>query len=155
MIRSRKPDAKLQALKESGTTNPHAQDVRDDAFAENDFFDPRDLVQVRYEMLRRVRKEGHTVTKAIALFGVSRPTFYKAQREFAKRGLIGLLPDKRGPRGPHKIKPEVACFIEEAIAAEPGLDAEELVARVAKRFGLTVHQRTVQRVLARFKKKRK
>jgi transposase len=155
MIRSRKPDAKLQALKESGTANPHAQDIRDDAFAENDFFDPRDLVQVRYEMLRRVRKEGHTVTKAIALFGVSRPTFYKAQRDFDKRGLIGLLPDKRGPRGPHKIRPEVARFIEETIAAEVGLDAEELVARIAKRFGLTVHQRTVLRALARFKKKRR
>jgi transposase len=155
MIRSRKPDAKLQALKEGGTANPHAQDVKDDAFAENDFFDPRDLVQVRYEMLRRVRKEGHTVTRAIALFGVSRPTFYKAQRDFDKRGLIGLLPDKRGPRGPHKIKPEVSRFIEETIAAEASVDAEELVARIAKRFGLTVHQRTVQRALARFKKKRR
>jgi transposase len=155
MIRSRKPDAKLRALKESGAVNPHAQDVRDDAFADSDFFDPRDLVQVRYEMLRRVRREGHSVAKAAALFGVSRPTFYKVQRDFDDRGLIGLLPNKRGPRGPHKIKPGVSRFLEEAIAAEPSLDAEELAARIAKRFDVAVHRRTVERALARFKKKRK
>jgi transposase len=136
MIRSRKPDAKLRALKESGTANPHAQDVQDDAFADSDFFDPRDLVQVRYEMLRRVRREGHSVQKTTAQFGVSRPTFYKVQRDFDHSGLIGLLPNKRGPRGPHKIKPEVLRFIEEAIATEPSLDAEKLAARIAKRFDI-------------------
>ena len=155
MIRPRKPDAKLRALQGSGSANPHAQDVRDDAFADNDFFDPRDLVQVRYEMLRRVRKEGHSVAKATALFGMSRPTFYKVQNDFDERGLNGLLPNKRGPRGPHKIKPEVSRFIEEAIAAEPNLDVDELAGRIAKRFDLTVHRRTVDRALARFKKKRK
>jgi transposase len=155
MIRSRKPDAKLRALKESGTANPQAQDVKDGAFADSDFFDPRDLVQVRYEMLRRVRKEGHSVAKATTLFGVSRPTFYKVQKDFDDRGLSGLLPNKRGPRGPHKIKPEVSRFIEDTIAAEASADAEDLVARIAKRFGLTVHRRTVDRALARFKKKRK
>jgi transposase len=155
MIRSRKPDAKLRALKESGTANPHAQDVKDDAFADSDFFDPRDLVQVRYEMLRHVRKEGNSVAKATALFGVSRPTFYKVQKDFDDRGLSGLLPNKRGPRGPHKIKPEVSRFIEETIAAEASVDAEDLVARIAKRFDLTVHRRTVERALARFKKKRR
>ena len=152
MIRSRKPDAKLRALKESGAANPHPQHVRDDAFADSDFFDPRDLVQVRYEMLRRVRKEGHSVAKATSLFGVSRPTFYKVQKDFDDRGLIGLLPNKRGPRGPHKIKPEVSRFLEQAIAAEPSSDAEELAARIAKRFDVTVHRRTVARALARFKK---
>src|SRR5262245_40891681 len=155
MIRSRKPDAKLRALQESGTANPHAQDIRDDAFAESAFFDPRDLVQVRYEMLRRVRKEGHSVAKATALFGVSRPTFYKVQRDFDTRGLIGLLPNKRGPRGPHKIKSEVSRFIEEAIAAEPSLNVHELAQRINKRFDLKVHRRTVERALARFKKKLK
>ena len=155
MIRSRKPDTKLRALEESGTANPHALDVQDSAFADSDFFDPRDLVQVRYEMLRRVRKEGRSVAKATVLFGVSRPTFYKVQRDFDQRGLVGLLPTKRGPHGPHKIKPEVLRFIEEAIAADTSLGAQEMAARIAARFGLRVHRRTVERALARFKKKRR
>src|ERR1700675_167243 len=48
MARSPKPDPKLSALEESGTANPQAQKVQDPAFVASDFFDPRDLIQVRY-----------------------------------------------------------------------------------------------------------
>jgi transposase len=148
-----KPDPKLRALKDSGTANPHAQDVQDPAFVDSDFFDPRDLIQVRYEMLRRVRSEGQSITKATTLFGVSRPTFYKVQSDFDRSGLVALLPAKRGPRGPHKITAEVQRFIEAATAGEENLDAQGLAASIAQRFGLVVHRRTVQRALGRLKKK--
>jgi transposase len=154
MARNRKLDPKLAALAESGAVNTHAQDVQDSAFIDSDFFDARDLVQVRYEMLRRVRIEGLAITEAAASFGVSRPTFYKAQSEFARAGLVGLLPTKRGPHGPHKITAQVLRFIDDACVAEAGLDAPALVERIAERFGLTVHRRTVERALARRKKKR-
>jgi transposase len=154
MARPPKPDPKLRALEESGTANPQAQKVQDPAFVASDFFDPRDLIQVRYEMLRRVRSEGQSVAKATTLFGVSRPTFYKAQSDFDDSGLVGLLPGKRGPRGPHKITAEVLRFIEEAGANGENLDAPGLVERIAQRFGLMVHRRTVERALARSKKKR-
>jgi transposase len=144
---------KQHALKESGTANPHAPDVQDPAFVDSDFFDPHDLMQVKYEMLRRVRTEGQSVAKATALFGVSRPTFYKVQSDFNRSGLVGLLPAKRGPRGPHKITAEVVRFIEEAAASGEDLDAKRLAERIAQRFGLAVHQRTVKRALARLKKK--
>jgi len=155
MARTRKPDSKRAALIESGALNAHAQDVRDPAFSDSEFFDPRDLVQVRYEMLRRVRIEGQAIADAAAGFGVSRPIFYKAQSDFERAGLVGLLPAKRGPHGPHKITAEVMRFIEEVRAAEEGLDAQALVERIAERFGLTVHRRTVERTLARRKKKRR
>lgn len=145
-------DPKQRSLEQSGTANPHAQDVRDPAFIDSDFFDPRDLIQVKYEMLRRVRTEGQSVAKASAMFGVSRPTFYKARSDFDRSGLVGLLPGKRGPRRPHKITPEVARFIEETVRGEE-LTAQRLVERIAERFGLVVHQRTVKRALARLKKK--
>jgi len=151
--RPTKPDPKLRTLQDSGTANPHAQDVRDPAFVDSDFFDPRDLVQVRYEMLRRVRIEGQSVTKATTLFGVSRPTFYKVQDDFDRGGLMGLLPAKRGPRGPHKITAEVMRFIEAADASGEDLDAQDLAERIAQRFGLVVHRRTVTRALTRLKKK--
>ena len=154
MARSLKPDSKLVALEESGTVNPHAQDVQDSAFIDSDFFDPRDLVQVRYEMLRRVRTEGQAIANTATRFGVSRPTFYKVQADFGRDGLAGLLPVKRGPHGPHKITDEVMVFIEEARATEEDLDAQVLVERIAQRYGLMVHRRTVERALARSKKKR-
>jgi len=154
MARTRKPDPKLAALAESGAVNAHAPDVQDPAFIDSDFFDPRDLVQVRYEMLRRVRIDGQAIADAAAGFGVSRPTFYKAQTDFERAGLAGLLPAKRGPHGPHKITAEVMRFIDATRAAEEGLDAPTLVERIAEHFGLTVHRRTVERALARRKKKR-
>ena len=155
MARTRKPNPKLAALAESGTVNPRPQDIDDPAFIESDFFDPRDLVQVRYEMLRRVRVEGQTIADAAAHFGVSRPTFYKVQADFERDGLAGLLPVKRGPHGPHKITDEVTRFVEEARATHAGLEVQELVDRIAGRFGMAVHRRTVERALARLKKKRR
>lgn len=154
MARTPKPDPKLVALAASGTVNPHAQDVQDPAFIDSDFFDARDLVQVRYEMLRRVRTEGQTIADIATRFGVSRPTFYKVQADFNRDGLAGLLPVKRGPHGPHKVTDEVLAFIEAAITVEEGLDAQVLVERIAQHFGVTVHRRTVERALARRKKKR-
>ena len=47
-------DAKLRSLREQGTLNPRPQAVTDDLFTASEFFDPHDLVQVKYEMLRRV-----------------------------------------------------------------------------------------------------
>jgi transposase len=154
MARAPKPDSKLAALQESGTVNPHAQDVQDPAFMRSDFFDSRDLVQVRYEMLRRVRTEGNAIAAVAARFGVSRPTFYKVQSDFNREGLVGLLPAKRGPRAAHKITVDVMRFIEEIRAADEGLSAQALAERIAEQFGLVVHRRTVERALARPKKKR-
>lgn len=148
-----KPDPKLQALKESGTANPHAEAVHDPAFASGDFFDPRDLVQVRYEMLRRVQTEGQPIAETAARFGVSRPTFYKAQQHFERAGLMGLLPERRGPRGAHKITAEVLRFIDELRAQDGSADIQTITAAIAKRFDLSVHRRTVERALARSKKK--
>lgn len=154
MARARKPDPKLVALTESGTVNAHARDVRDAAFIDSDFFDSRDLVQVRYEMLRRVRSEGGAIAEVAARFGVSRPTFYKVQLDFVRAGLAGLLPVKRGPRGPHKITTEVMAFIAAERDVDEAVDVHQLIARIAQHFGLVVHRRTVERALARAKKKR-
>ena len=102
MPRQRRADRKLRVLQESGTLNPKPEAVRDPAFVAGEFFDARDLVQVKYEMVRRVRVEGDAVAHAAGQFGLSRPSFYKAQAAFGRDGLAGLLPAKRGPRGPHR-----------------------------------------------------
>ncbi len=70
-------DPKSQALARDGALNPHPEAVRDPLFIGNPFFDPRDLVQVRYEMVRR-HDEGMSISDVASSFGVSRPTFYKA-----------------------------------------------------------------------------
>jgi transposase len=155
MSQRKLPDPKLQALREQGTANPRPQDVRDPAFHASEFFDPRDLIQVKYEMLRRVRSDGHSVADAAANFGVSRPTFYKAHADFERDGLGGLLPSKRGPRGPHKLTVEVMNFITDLLVTDPDVDAVALAKRVSQRLHVHVHPRTIERALAQSKKKRK
>ena len=85
-------DDKTHTLRERGCLNAHPEHVRDEMFLSNAFFDPRDLLQVKYEMLRRVREEGEPVSAAATRFGLSRPTFYTAQRAYETGGLPALVP---------------------------------------------------------------
>ena len=149
----RPADAKTRSLKEHGCLNPHAETVRDELFLSNAFFDPRDLVQVRYEMLRRVREDGMPVSHAAASFGVSRPTWYQAQRAYEADGLPGLLPDRPGPRRPHKLSDEVVEALQAAKSEQPELTAADLVELARARFGISVHRRSIDRALARGKKR--
>jgi transposase len=147
-------DPKGQALQAEGSLNPRPEAVTDALFRKDPFFDPRDLVQVKYEMLRRVQSEGQSVTHAAAVFGFSRPSFYQALSGFQKRGLAGLVPRKRGPKEAHKLTAEVIQFVRESRATDPGLRLPELVRLIARHFGVTVHPRSLERALSRSQKKR-
>lgn len=143
-------DEKAAALRAAHALNLRAALVTDPAFTGgNPFFDPRDLVQIKYELLRRVHTEGQSVTQAVAAFGLSRPSFYAAQRAWQRAGLAGLVPQPLGPRRAHKLNEEVVQFLDECLLREPALAARALAARVADRFGLHVHPRSIERALAR------
>ena len=146
-------EALLESHDELKAVRPET--VTDELFLRDDFFDPRDLVQVKYEMLRRVREEGRSVTASAAAFGLSRPTFYEARRAFEREGLAGLLPHKRGPHGGYKLTGEVTEFLMHEAAGPGGASAKELTRRVEVRFGLRVHPRTIERALARRGKARR
>lgn len=144
-------DPKETFLRDQGTWNTHP--VHDELFATSEFFDPRDLVQVKYEMLRRVHQEGTPVSRAAGAFGFSRPSFYKTQEAFVREGVIGLLPRKRGPRGGHKLTEEVIAFAQALRTADPPATIPALVEAVAERFGVRVHRRSLERALGRRGKK--
>jgi transposase len=150
-----KPDSKTDALRRTGALNRNAPRVRDPQFAQGVFFDARDLVQVKYEMLRRVRAEEQSVSAAARGFGFSRFSFYQAQAAFQQSGLPGLLPQKPGPRGRHKLTPKVLAWVQAQLAQDPALPMGELPVRVKQRFGITTHRRTIERALAGSKKKRR
>ena len=120
-------DPKAQSLRQTGTLNPRPQDVRDELFREKDFFDARDLLQVKYEMLRRVTQEGHPISQAATSFGFSRPSFYQAQTTFEASGLAGLVPQKRGPKQGHKLTPEILEFVRKARADDAKVITADLV----------------------------
>ena len=146
------PDPKLEELRKRGALHPRPEQVTDDLFATDEFFDPRDAIQVKYEMLRRVRIDGHPVARAVRAHGYSRPTFYEVRAAFEREGLPGLLPRKRGPRRAHKLSPAVMEFVGELLGEDPSLTASTLVEKIHERFGLRVHPRSVERALEREKR---
>lgn len=150
----RKRDPKTDALRQQGCLHPHPEKVTDELFAASAFFDARDLVQVKYEMLRRVRVDGRPVSDSAARCGLSRPSYYQAQEAFEQGGLPALRPKRPGPRRAHKLSADVVAALREALTAQPALSSGDLVELVGKRFGLSVHPRSIERALARQEKKR-
>ncbi len=150
-----KSDPKVDTLREQGCLHPHPEKVTDEAFVASEFFDRRDLVQVKYEMLRRVRVDGQSVSQSAAGFGLSRPSYYQAQAAYEEGGLPALLPKKPGPRRAHKLSEKVVRALREALADQPELGPRELVELVEERFGISVHRRSIERALARQEKKRR
>jgi hypothetical protein len=84
--------SKEASLAASRTLNPHPEGVTDPAFTSGAFFDPADLVQVKYEMVRAVEAGGLGAGAAASAFGLARQSYYNARKTLAERGLAGLIP---------------------------------------------------------------
>jgi transposase len=140
-------DEKLTFLRQSHTLHPQPDQVRDPLFTSGSpFFDPRDLVQVKYELLRRVRVDGYAVSDATALFALSRPTFYAAQAAWERAGISGLLPVPTGPRHAHKLTDEI---ITELQPLAKTMSSAELAVWLQQHRNLAVHPRSIERALKR------
>jgi transposase len=148
-------DPKAHFLAQRGALNSHPQRVQDPLFRGSTFFDPRDLVQVRYEMVRRFRANGQAAIVVARSFGVSRQLLYVLARAFRDRGLPGLFPGKRGPKAASKCTDEVLAFVRARLTESPGLTPDELLSDIRQRLGARLHRRTLQRQLNRLGKKRR
>ena len=148
-----KPPNKIDRLRQEGILNTQPQRVLAAWFQAGGFFDANDLVQVKYEMLRHARQEGVTKSDAASLFGLSRPTFYQAEAAFEREGVAGLLPHLRGPKSAHKLTPEVMGVIESHHGGGGPVRAREMAKLVQTQFGLRVHPRSIERAIARKKKR--
>lgn len=145
---------KRQTLRRHGTLNPQPESVTHPLFQNSDFFDPDDLLQVKYEMLRQVQVDKSSISEAARTFGFSRPSFYQTQSAFQQDGVFGLLPHKRGPQGGHKLTQEVMEFVVQQRSQDASLTPHQLAAAVQKRFQIQVHPRSIQRRLLAEKKRR-
>lgn len=154
MPADRRKDDKQGMLRQHATLNPRPAGVTHALFGDSEFFDPRDLLQVKYEMLRLVSVDKRTVSEAAKTCGLSRPSFYQARAAFEQGGLAGLIGHKPGPRGGHKLTPAVMQFLTQACVAEPSVRPDRLATLVHKKFGVQVHPRSIERQLLRKKKRR-
>ena len=149
MARRALEDPKIAALARERSLNPRPERVVDAAFVASPFFDARDLVQVKYELVRRVQVDGVSVTRAAGAFGFSRPSYYSAASALEREGLAGLLAERPGPRRSHKLDEEVVAFVLEQLAAGAAARPRELVAAIEARFGMRVHARSIERAVMR------
>ena len=144
-------DEKLVALRQAHTLHPHPDQVRDPLFTSGvPFFDPRDLVQVKYELLRRVRVDGDSVSHATTAFALSRPTFYATQAAWERSGIIGLLPQPTGPRHAHKLTEDIIALL---LPLANTMSSAQLAEWLRDQRHLIVHPRSIERALARSAKK--
>jgi transposase len=148
----KRPDPKEEALRAARALNPRPEAITVQEFSTSEFFDARDLVQVKYEMLRQARQDGSTVSDAASSFGFSRPSFYAAQAAFEQAGIPGLLPKRPGPRRAHKLSEDIVERLIEAAAAEASLSSGDLADLAHSEFGVRVHPRSVERALVRHPK---
>src|SRR6478752_6056213 len=103
---------RLAALTEAGLLHPNPDAVLAPLFTGgSDFFLAADKVQVKYEMLRARLVEGVPVAEAAAAHGYSRAAFYLVAAAFEQLGMAGLIDERRGRRGPVKLRPEIVDFI--------------------------------------------
>jgi transposase len=150
---ARRRDPKVEALQAARCLNPHPEQVTDPGFLASDFFDARDAVQVKYEMVRKVEAGGAAVTEAAAAFGYSRPAYYAAAAALESAGLEGLVPARPGPRGASKLTDEICAWAEQQLAADPAPRPGQLAGPVEEEFGVRAHPRSIERALARYRER--
>lgn len=133
-----------EEMKKNGTYNHHSQKVCAGIFKENPFFDPHDIMQVKYEMLRAVEKDNIDVSAAAKAFGFSRVSFYQIKNDYEQEGVVGLMPQKRGPRGSRKITDDDVDFARKLVV---NYTKDQIVTRLREERGVNICKRTLERKL--------
>ncbi len=141
------PVTRLLALEAAGLVHPHPEAVTAPLFRDaRPFFLPDDKIQVKYEMLRAHLLQGLTAAEAATIHGYSRAALYLVLEAFREKGMLGLLDERRGRKGPVKVSGEIQAFLAAADRSRSGAD---LVREIERRFGVGLHRRTVERARRR------
>jgi len=132
-----------RTLEQAGLLHPRPEAVSAPLFdGREPFFLALDKVQVKYEMLRARLLDGLSATAAAEQHGYSRAAFYLITAAFDEAGMRGLLDEPRGRRGPLKLTPKVLAFL---ASANRGVSGAQLALEVERRFGVSLHRRTIER----------
>ena len=145
--------SKKTILQKQGLLNAHPDQVHAPSFLDHDFFDPIDLLQLKYEMLRSVSHDELSVSEAARLHGFSRPAYYQIFHIFQEQGIAGLLPSKRGPQSAHKLNAQVMEFVYQLRISDPQIPIPKILEKIQQRFSLLIHRRSLERAFKRRKKK--
>jgi transposase len=138
---------KEDSLKKSNCFNQNYENVTAGIFKTSSFFDSRDIVQVKYEMIRAVSNAEGTITDISCAYGFSRKSYYQVNEAFQSGGLDALVPKKKGPKKPHKLTPEALTFINSFLESNPKAKADKISLALETELGISIHSRTIYRHL--------
>jgi transposase len=141
--------AKRAALLSADSLHPRSEEVSHALFQQHPFFDPNDLLQVKYEALRAWEFKEQPVSSLADAFALSRPTLYAARTALRAHGLAGLLPNKRGPKQAHKLTDNVLLRLRQLLEADSTRSTSELLDALRDELGVTIHLRTLEKALRR------
>lgn len=136
---------KDEMLRKNGTYNKRHGKVKCAQFLEDAFYDPKDLVQVKYEMLRDAEVTGRTVKEAAGDYGFSRAAYYTVKEGFGQQGMAALFPKKPGPKQPRKLTAELQGFVDEFRRLNPDAGTLEIADAIFEQKGVEIGRRTIER----------
>lgn len=142
-----KMPTKDETLKKNNCFNNNYEHVSADIFSATPFFDKRDIVQVKYEMVRAASNGEGSITGIADRFGFSRKSYYQISAAFDAGGLYALIPKKTGPKKAHKLNNAVQEFIESYLSNHRGAKASEIAAALEAEMTVQIHPRTIYRYL--------
>lgn len=137
--------AKKDILIANGTYNKNHYKVLDDKFQKDPFFDPMDIVQVKYEMLKTARNSELGVLRIADEFGFSRSAFYKIKDSYETNGIAALVPEKSGPHKARKLTDEYQRYIDRYIKEKPKAASAEIAQQLKQEMGIDISKRTIER----------
>ena len=138
---------KIEILMSNGTYNKRYDSVRKPKFLTGVFYDPMDIVQVKYEMLREAQESDRAIGEVANEFGFSRTAYYNIKESYDKNGMSSLIPEKPGPRRSHKLTNQLQNFIDEYTSAYPKASASEIVSVIQGERGVSISKRTIERYI--------
>lgn len=136
---------KKDILTKNGTFNKNYDKVSEQKFISDDFFDPQDLVQIKYEMLRTARDSERNISEVADAFGFSRAAFYKIKASFEQEGISAFNPDKSGPKGAKKFTEEHQRFVDNYLTTHPKTSSDNLTVILKRERGIEISKRTIER----------
>jgi transposase len=92
------------------------------------------VVEQRYQAVLAVLNDGDSVVEVARRFGVTRQSVHRWLREYAARGLAGLVDQSPRPVScPHQMPPEVEALIVELRRGHPGWGPRSLLFQLEAR----------------------
>jgi len=136
---------KKDVLMKNGTYNKNHSKVKKEKFQEGGFYDPMDIVQVRYEMIKEAGDGGKAIEQVTGEYGYSRASYYHIKGDFDNGGMIALVPEKTGPRSPSKLTGDLQEYIANYVEGNPRASSSQIAMAIEQDKGVTVNKRTVER----------